>query len=770
MAVATIPRFRRTLDDVAAAQPRGRVAPRRPGARRCVGAVAVPRRADGVQRHAGPGESEPYDTTFLKRQALFVVLGPGGDGRHRRHRLPAVPGLGAGALRRRCRAARCSSCSPLGSERRAPRPGSSSGRSSSSRRSSPSSGSSSAWPRSLAQFRGEIDLRRLRRCCSLARRPPARPDHAAARPRHRPGARRPSPSGAARRRASRPRTCWRSCSSARSACGLVLNSNLLEEYQKDRLTSFLDQQAQAPGARPYNLDQSKIAIGAGGLFGQGPVPGHPDPARKRARAAHRLHLHRGRRGARLRRGRHPAGAVRDHRVAHLAERAAGPRPFGTLVCVGVLAMFLFQIFENVGMTMGIMPITGIPLPFVCYGGSATIADLRRHRPGPQRPHAPLLLTPTPVLRASFRVAAPDICHRTGAGESGNLRVNMSSIWPQLEPLLARVQKPARYIGCEDGAVVPRARPGTSVLAARVPRHLRDRAAQPGPADPLRDPERAARRRGRAGRTPPGPTSRRCCGRARCRCSRSTPTGRPASSTSSPSTCRPSSSTPTSSTASTWPACRSGPPTARPEHPLIGAGGHCTFNPEPLADFVDFFVHGRRRRGRRRDHRGRRGVEAQADGPIATTVLRDLAADPRRVRAVDVRRALRRRRPRRGDATLPRRARAGREAHHRRPRRVAVPQAPAGAAHRGRPRPPQRRGLPGLHPRLPLLPGRHDHPPGARAAGRAGAHHGHRRAAAHRLRRGGAHVPVDRRLLRHRGGRGRDRRAPATTPPPAATSA
>jgi rod shape determining protein RodA len=48
--------------------------------------------------------------------------------------------------------------------------------------------------------------------------------------------------------------------------------------------------------------------------------------------------------------------------------------FGTLVAVGVLAMFAIQIFENVGMTMGIMPITGIPLPFMSYGGSAVISS------------------------------------------------------------------------------------------------------------------------------------------------------------------------------------------------------------------------------------------------------------------------------------------------------------------------------------------------------------------------------------------------------------
>ena len=52
---------------------------------------------------------------------------------------------------------------------------------------------------------------------------------------------------------------------------------------------------------------------------------------------------------------------------------------GTLICVGVLSMLLFQIFENVGMTMGIMPITGIPLPFVSYGGSSTLAVVRGHR-------------------------------------------------------------------------------------------------------------------------------------------------------------------------------------------------------------------------------------------------------------------------------------------------------------------------------------------------------------------------------------------------------
>ncbi len=46
-----------------------------------------------------------------------------------------------------------------------------------------------------------------------------------------------------------------------------------------------------------------------------------------------------------------------------------------LVCAGALTMVVFQVFQNVGMTMGIMPITGIPLPLVSYGGSSTVAFL-----------------------------------------------------------------------------------------------------------------------------------------------------------------------------------------------------------------------------------------------------------------------------------------------------------------------------------------------------------------------------------------------------------
>ena len=49
--------------------------------------------------------------------------------------------------------------------------------------------------------------------------------------------------------------------------------------------------------------------------------------------------------------------------------------FGQLIIVGVLAMFLFQIFENIGMTIGLMPVTGLPLPFLSYGGTSMWTNL-----------------------------------------------------------------------------------------------------------------------------------------------------------------------------------------------------------------------------------------------------------------------------------------------------------------------------------------------------------------------------------------------------------
>ena len=166
---------------------------------------------------------------------------------------------------------------------------------------------------------------------------------------------------------------------------------------------------------------------------------------------------------------------------------------------------------------------------------------------------------------------------------------------------------------------------------------------------------------------------------------------------------------------------------------------------------------RRRGGRRRDHRGRSARGSASGRTGREGVLRELATIPGVYVPVDVRRRLRRPVHRRGPAALRRRARAGRQAHGRRSRRVAVPEAASSC-----------RSIEVVHDRLnvevfrgctrglPVLPGRDDHPPGARAARGAGAHDGARRPAPHRVRRGRAHVAVDRRLLRDRRPRRRPR--------------
>ena len=154
--------------------------------------------------------------------------------------------------------------------------------------------------------------------------------------------------------------------------GLVLNSGMLETYQKDRLTVFITGgQKDAQGAA-YNLEQSKIAIGLGGItgrgFGEGPQTQNdfvPEQQTDFIFTAVGEEL--GFIGGAAVLGLFLLLSLRTLRAAHLARD-----DFGTLICVGVLIMIVFQAFQNVGMSMGIMPITGIPLPFVSYGGSSLL--------------------------------------------------------------------------------------------------------------------------------------------------------------------------------------------------------------------------------------------------------------------------------------------------------------------------------------------------------------------------------------------------------------
>ncbi|MBI2711180.1 MAG: rod shape-determining protein RodA [Actinobacteria bacterium] len=160
--------------------------------------------------------------------------------------------------------------------------------------------------------------------------------------------------------------------------GVVLKSGALDGYQKDRLTVFAQQDSPTgldqSRTAAYNLEQSKIAIGSGGLVGKGLFQG--TQTRLGNVPEQRTDFIFTAVGEQL--GLVGAGGLlallslivwRVHRSAQLARDE-----FGSLVCIGVMAMFVFQIFENVGMTMGIMPITGIPLPFMSYGGSAAVTS------------------------------------------------------------------------------------------------------------------------------------------------------------------------------------------------------------------------------------------------------------------------------------------------------------------------------------------------------------------------------------------------------------
>ena len=153
---------------------------------------------------------------------------------------------------------------------------------------------------------------------------------------------------------------------------LVVQLGVLKQYQLDRLTSFLDPENDTQRSA-YNLDQSKTAIGSGGMLGKGLFEGSQTnlsyvPEQHTDFIFTAVGEQLGFAGSALLLTLFSIVVWRTWRAAALARDVAG-----TLMCVGVIAMLTFQIFENVGMTMGIMPITGIPLPFMSYGGSSTLA-------------------------------------------------------------------------------------------------------------------------------------------------------------------------------------------------------------------------------------------------------------------------------------------------------------------------------------------------------------------------------------------------------------
>ncbi len=148
---------------------------------------------------------------------------------------------------------------------------------------------------------------------------------------------------------------------------------VVQDYQIARLTGFLDP-ANDPLRAGYNKAQAEIAIGAGGLTGTGYLSGTQTnldfvPEQHTDFVFTVVGEEFGFVGAMLLLGLYGILLWRAFRIAMLSRDA-----FGTLLALGISSVLAFQVFVNVGMTVGIMPITGIPLPFVSYGGSALITN------------------------------------------------------------------------------------------------------------------------------------------------------------------------------------------------------------------------------------------------------------------------------------------------------------------------------------------------------------------------------------------------------------
>ncbi len=164
---------------------------------------------------------------------------------------------------------------------------------------------------------------------------------------------------------------------------VIVGTGKLSTYQYQRLTAFVGvaQQSQRADGKPIendvvrHVDAAQTAIATGGTRGTGFLKNNITgggfvPEQQTdfifATVAEQFGLI----GGATLLGLYAVLVLRLWRIAQIARDMAG-----TLVAVGALSLVVFQVFQNVGMTMGIMPVTGIPLPLVSYGGSATVAYL-----------------------------------------------------------------------------------------------------------------------------------------------------------------------------------------------------------------------------------------------------------------------------------------------------------------------------------------------------------------------------------------------------------
>jgi rod shape determining protein RodA len=150
---------------------------------------------------------------------------------------------------------------------------------------------------------------------------------------------------------------------------------LLKEYQQKRLTSFVNPYVDPKGSG-YHILQSLIAIGGGGVLGAGLGKGNQSqgafiPERHTdfifAVIGEEL-------GFKISALIIIAYAIICWRGVSIAQQSMKD-PAGNCLAIGLTCLFLFHVFLNIGMTMGIMPVAGVPLPFLSYGGTALLVDL-----------------------------------------------------------------------------------------------------------------------------------------------------------------------------------------------------------------------------------------------------------------------------------------------------------------------------------------------------------------------------------------------------------
>ena len=149
---------------------------------------------------------------------------------------------------------------------------------------------------------------------------------------------------------------------------------VLDEYQKLRIDVFFDPNID-PLRSGYNVIQSKIAVGSGQLWGKGFMQGTQNqmsilPTKSTDFIFSVFSEEFGFVGAAILVILLFLLIMRCFKAAKKCENS-----YGSFICVGVGAMFLFHVFENVGMCIGLMPVTGIPLPFISYGGTSLVTNM-----------------------------------------------------------------------------------------------------------------------------------------------------------------------------------------------------------------------------------------------------------------------------------------------------------------------------------------------------------------------------------------------------------